>query len=259
MAQSIVIVGGLPGDPDRKTVLNRLKERTEDDITWDWVRADADGSYQPPEKFVRRLTGRIRQEKDGQTKVVKLPLLHNRTQNNLHQATDPVQVPRDLNTVDEVIEWLFSREANLVPVREWFGSVREAAMMAILSKLIRNKSWNKDTQGHEWTKEEDLLGQAPVDRPKHQQVAIEARSMMGRLKSRGLLLDKGGTAGTPKEWSINIRFLPLVKQTVVQQCFAPLETDASLKPIVTYVGDKDRTIRIDGEIVSERVRGTCQI
>lgn len=262
MAQSIVLVGGLPGDPDRASVLAILKERTAGEITWDWVRADVAGHYRPPDRFARNLVNRIQQEKSQhttpETKVVKLPQLHGATQGLLHQQTDPVQVPKALDSLDAVIDWLFSREANLVPIRDWYGSVREAALLAILSKLIRNKSWNKDTQGHAWTKEEDLLGQSPVLRNGFQPISVEARRMMDRLRSCSLLLTKGGTAGTPKEWCIFLEHVPIVKQMVLQQSFSPLDAVASLKPIFKYVNDDVRPFRIDGEIVSERVRGICQ-
>ncbi|MHC4878726.1 MAG: hypothetical protein ACYTGL_19935 [Planctomycetota bacterium] len=262
MTQSIIIVGGIPGDPDRTAVLSKLKERTEGDITWDWVRADVKGHYRPPEKLVRRLLKQIQEEKSGnktpETTAVKLPLLHGSTQGLLHQRTDPVQVPKTLDSLEAVLDWLFSPEANLVPVREWYGSVREAALMAVLSKLIRNKSWNKNTRGHAWTKEEDLLGQSPVLRRDFQPIAVEARRMMDRLKSCGLLHVKGGTKGTPKEWSLGLKHVPMVKQMVLRQSVSLLDADTSLKALAKYIDDDVRTFRIDGEIVSERVRGICR-
>lgn len=262
MTQSIVLVGGIPGDPDRTTVLRKLQQRTEGDITWDWVRADAGGHYRPLEKLVRRLANKIQQEKSQdkstETRVVKLPQLHGATQGLLHQHADPVQAPKTLDSLNAVLNWLFSPEANLVPIREWYGSVREAALVAILAKLIRNKSWNKDTQGHAWTKEEDLLGQSPVLRNGFQPISIEASRMMDRLKSCGLLLTKGGTKGTPKEWCIRLGHVPIVKQMVLQQSFSPLDADTSLKALARYVDDDVRTFRIDGGIITERVRGICQ-
>ncbi len=266
MARSIVIVGGLPGDPDRNDVLSKLKGRSGEAVNWDWIRSDLANSDRPPQKYLNGLMTQL-QRKRAQTApnsceltVIKLFRLHGQIQGQIHRwCDDPVLAPADIQSVEEFVDWVFSPATNLFPNREWFGNVREAALVALFSKLVRNKSWNNNTQGHQWTKEIDLLGQAPVSRPDNQRIAIEAGRMLGSLGGT-LLLKKGGTKGTPKEWSIRLTYLIVVKQIITNQSFSPLSAYEGLKSLAAFVsgGDVERTYRLDGEIVTEKIREICR-
>jgi hypothetical protein len=70
---------------------------------------------------------------------------------------DPVLAPRHICTGEDLLTWMLSPEAGLIPVREWPASPRLTAFFCILAKLLRNKSFNKDSHGHAWTAEADLL------------------------------------------------------------------------------------------------------
>lgn len=255
MAMSIVLVGGLPDDPLREDILTRLRAR-DDSVNWDWIRSDATSNYRPPEKYFRKL---VNQFQKSEVTVVQLWLLNGREKASLHNCGDPIQVPKSLSCTDDILNWLFTQDANLIPKNEWYGNRREAALMAILSKLIKNKSWNKDTQGHAWTIEADLLTQTPVNRSDCQIVGVEANRILQKLEGV-LLLTKGGTKGTRKEWSICLKHLAVVKRIVLEQTFAHLEGIAEFDSIRNLLaGDDDRTFRIDNEIVTEKVRQHCRM
>jgi hypothetical protein len=51
--------------------------------------------------------------------------------------------------------------------------------------------------------------------------------MLSHLEGQ-LLLSKGGTRGTKKEWSINLRVLPIVKKLILDQDFDQLLKEPSL-------------------------------
>lgn len=261
MTLRITIIGGLPDDPDRRLLLDELRARTGEDVDWDWIKAS------PPhwnvlKKPLRRLLGAFRKPRPDVDLpvVVKLYLLHGREQGLIYSVVEaPKLAPQELKGVDDVIEWLFSPEANLIPRTEWYGSLSDAALAALLSKLIKNKSWNKDTQGHEWTKEADLLGQSPVQRPGFEEIRAEAEKLL-RMGDRTMFLSKGGRQGkTPKEWCINLEHAPLAKRMVIARAFTELSTVPELEALhsrVTRPGEL--SYRIDGEIVNERVLHFCR-
>jgi len=193
-------------------------------------------------------------------KVVKLNHLHGRDQGTLYSAVpDPALAPPDVQCTEELVEWLLSAEAKLIPPTEWYGRLSEAALAALLSKLIKKKSWNKDTQGHAWTQEAWLLADAPVDRPGFEAVRAEAETLLN-MADGALFLSKGGNQGkTPKEWCIKVDHLPLVKRMMLARSFDHLGGVAALEAIhrrVSREGASD--YRIDGEIVTERVLYLCR-
>lgn len=262
MVQRIILIGALPDDPSRSDVLTQLDTRSGSVVEWDWVRAEVASGGRPAPKDLRRLLTELQQlKKQGRQDdvvVVKLPVLRPDSIHAIHSYCDPAMVPRNLYLLEEIVEWLFCDDANLIPKREWFGTQREAALVAILSKLIRNKSWNKDTQGHAWTTEENLLGQAPVSRPGSQIITVEARRMLPKLNG-GLLITKGGTAGTPKEWCIRLQYVGSVKDAMIKQAVSRLLDEKGLEALANYVNsDSDRSFRLDGEIVNEKIRSICR-
>jgi hypothetical protein len=260
VAQRIVIIGGISSQIEREELLRRLAEASGDAVQWDWIKPNTP-SFNLPKNPLNRLLSEFRNPKSGSTPptVVKLSLLHGRDQNTIYQTVgDPVEPPSSISTADELITWILSDEANLVPKTEWHGNVCEAALAAILCKLIGNKSWNKDTQGHAWTRESNLMGQSPVCRPKFGKIQSEARHVLAQGNG-SLFLTKGGSQGqTKKEWSINTRFLPLVKQMMLDQSFTAMQDCSELMAIHRRLDQcEDKAYRIDGEIVSERVRRIC--
>lgn len=262
MAVSIIIVGGLSDDPNRSSLVKSLSEKTGDDVEWDWIKADASAGFRPPRNYFNRLLAKLRRARnhEDRPRVVTLHKLHGKSANLLYQAyPDPVLVPPDVDTAQQLIEWLLSPAANLFPRHEWFANTKEAALVAILCKLIGNKSWNKDTQGHAWTKEADLLGQAPVSRPKHPDILIEATRMLPTLQNK-LLLTKGtGQGKTPKEWCIKLAYVKAVKRAVIDQSLAPLSAVAELANMIHRIAtDEDRPHRLDGSVVRERERQLCR-
>ncbi|MCK4658771.1 MAG: hypothetical protein KAV82_04545 [Phycisphaerae bacterium] len=262
MAQTIVIIGGLKDDPDRNLLLRKLREKAGQDIEWEWYQALSCNHYDLQKSEIFKLVGKVKTNvTPGQTpRVVKLYRLHQRTQNSFYKVCpDPVPAPRHVDSVPDLVNWLLSAEANLVPQREWWANAAETALVAILAKLIKNKSWNKDTQGHEWTKEADILGQAPVSRSHCPEVRTEAAKLLPSVKGK-LLLCKGGKQGkTPREWSIRLSVLTNVKQSMIDQSLGDLAKLSELKPIIERASkDEDRCHRLDGEVVTERVRHICR-
>jgi hypothetical protein len=260
MAIAIIIVGGIPGDPSRITLLEKLRlQEADSPIDWEWVSATAKHGFVPPINAFRLLLNKLRRISDSErsnTIVVKTPLLNGREANQLFREWQPVLAPHHA-TEDEFLEWLFSREANLVPRIEWFGNLQEAAMIALLSKLVRNKSWNKDHHGHQWTKEEDLLGQSPVDNSDFPQIRNEANRLLTRLQGV-VLLTKGGTKGTPKEWCINTVFSPRCQERHSQESFEPLREIQSLSALMEDVTrSNERNVRLD-LLINETVRYNCR-
>ena len=187
-------------------------------------------NHQLSTKYFKRLLSKLRRlpKEVAKPRVVMLRQLHGRSQNQLFRVySDPVLVPPEICTAEQLIEWILSPAANLVPRREWYANTKEAAVVSILCKLIRNKSWNKNVQGHAWTKEVDLLGQVPVNRREHQNILVEATRILPTLQDK-LLLTKGSGGGkTPKEWCIQLTHVKAVKQAIVDQSFAPLPTSLS--------------------------------
>jgi len=262
MSTRIVLVGGLPDEASRHDILSELLSRSDESVTWDWMQANEASGFRPPVKYLRELLAQLQQAKSDESQsmpnVVILPQLNGQTTNKLYQLCEPLHVPPLLETWSAVLDWLFSPDANLIPKREWMGNDNEAALAAILAKLIRNKSWNNSVQGHEWTKEADLLGQAPVCRNQNQVILVTARSLLSRL-DHCLLISKGGTAGTPKEWCIRYDYLPIVKKVILSQSFKELSTIDELKPVYDRISkDSDRKHRIDGTMIRERERDICR-
>lgn len=262
MAQTIVIIGGLKDDPDRKLLLRELREKTGQDVEWEWYQALSCNHYDLQKGEFFKFVGKVKTNATpGQEpRVVKLYRLHQRTQNPLYTVCpDPVSAPRHVDSVTALVDWLLSAEANLIPQREWWANAKEAALVAILAKLIKNKSWNKDTQGHEWTKEANLLGQAPVNRPNCPEVQTEAVKMLPTVKGK-LLHRKGGKQGkTPREWSIRLSVLANVKRSIIDQSLDILAKLPELKPIIERASkDEHRRYRLDEEVVTERIRQICR-
>lgn len=262
MAHAIVIIGGLSNDADRNELLGELRKKSGTEIDWDWVKAAEDDGYNVSPKQLNRLLAKLRNlsELSECPRVVKLFRLHGRVVSQLHELChDPVLAPKHIDCQDGLVEWLFSPEANLIPRREWHANREEAALIAILTKLIKNKSWNKDTQGHAWTKEEDLLRQAPVYRPAFPEIATEAEKMLLVLRDVLLLCNGGKQGKTPKEWSIRFSRLPIVKQMMIEKSVTALLDIQQLASIVERIcKDDKRPYRLDGEVVTERVLDICR-
>jgi hypothetical protein len=193
---------------------------------------------------------------------VKLEHLHGKDANELLRVCpDPVRAPLGLDTLEQLIEWLLSDDASLFHEPPWRASLRQAALISVLAKLIKNKSWNKDKQGHQWTKEADLLGQAPVVRSDLPKIYEEATVIVEMAKT-SLLITKGGKQGkTPKEWCIHTAFLPAVKRAITTRSLEPLRTEIGLQGLMQHVDSGVEaldTIEIDESIVSEKVISVCR-
>ena len=68
-----------------------------------------------------------------------------------------------------------------------------------------------------------------------------------------------GGGGTPKEWSINTKFLPAIKRSVISAKFdalAELEEIADL--IFSIVDSNDRDINAFDKIINNSVLDNCQ-
>lgn len=254
MPLSITIVGGLPGDPSRKDVLERLAMR-DANVVWNWVRSEGASHYDLSQKDLRRLLQELQTinartaEERTQYKLVKLYRLHQRTQNQIYKNYSNPALAPDADSVDDFLEWLFSDAANLIPTNQWYGNLFEAALIALLSKLVRNKSWDKDTQGHAWTAEIDLLTQAPVSRPDFQEIAVKAKDLLGHLSDK-LLLPKGGTKGTKKEWCIRSDHVGAVKKAIITRSVTPLKAIAEISHLFT--DDEERPYLLN-DLLNEKV------
>jgi len=174
----------------------------------------------------------------------------------LKKRPDPVLVPGTVTTGDELVTWLLDPESGLVPPREWRAPARETAFFAILAKLLKNKDWANGPQNHNYTQEADLLGQAPVNA--HPEVRSEANHLLDKMKNV-LLLTKGGTQGTKKEWAIYQPRLAAVMAAFLQQSLAPLDAEPGLGALLLYVrGGKGALICVDEIVQVERVREVCR-
>jgi hypothetical protein len=256
----VVVVGDLPSRPNRTELLEKLTAEHAE-IQWEWLQAEGD-HYNLPHKLFQRLLHDLRSRKDGKPVVivVKLAGLHGKDENTLYRAyADPKLPPKEIDSADELIEWLLSADAQIVPQLSWVLPVREAGLLAVLAKLIKNKSWNKDTQGHAWTKHDDLVGQSPVNRPEFPQTYSEAMACIERATGT-LLLTKGGNQGkTPKEWCIHTGCLPAVKRAIIERSFDPLRAESKLSSLMEFVDrGPDERVEVDKTLLSERVRGVCR-
>lgn len=274
MSRRIILVGGFPADPSTDFLLARLKADVSGDVDWFWLNCEARSAFQPERKKLNRIIDELRkwnsdQKKDAsqrvegrvsQLDVVLLPCVNGSAKSELFQAwPDPILAPKDLATADELVEWISSQSSGLFPRTEWVAGVLEAALVAILCKLLRNKSWNASVSGHQWTREADLVGQAPVFRKDHQPIAIAAREMLPNLADK-LLITKGAEQGkTPKEWSIDTQFLPAVKAAIAGKSLTPLRQVLGLASLLDKIdADEDHLYRLDGEVVSERIMYICR-
>jgi hypothetical protein len=139
------------------------------------------------------------------------------------------------------------------------AGVTEAALVAILSKLVKKKHWNRSVQGHNWTKEEHLLNEAPVTISGRPAVSIEARRMLDSLDGTLLLAKGAGQGKTPKEWSINENLLSAIKQMMIKSSVEPLRAINALDGLVGRMeADDERVYRLDGIVVTERVLAVCR-
>jgi hypothetical protein len=269
MATKIIIVGGLLDEPERDEFTSRLQAEVSAAVTWEWIACRKANHFEPPRGVMNRVVEELNRWKSARKKdkptepetlyVVKLFDLHPRSENLLLRAWgDPVRPPTDVRRADELVTWMQSPEANLFPKKEWFGDATEAALIAILCKLLKNRSLNSSRNGRMWTKEQDLLGQAPVMRPEWPSVSIEASRILPSLDG-SLLLSKGSGQGkTPKEWSIDTQYLPAVKQAITNNSFEPLRQAGVLAAALGKVRDGDRIYRLDDEVVNEKVKATCR-
>lgn len=259
MQPQIVIVGGLDDNPDRRTFLDELVQ-VSDGVSWDWLQADAACSWTIPDKILRPFVGRLRSSRDSnETRLVKLHRLHNRQQNQLYKlGIEIVHCPKWVTTTTELSAWLLSEEAGLVSNRPWVAGNSEAALWALFAKLVKNKSWNKNSEGHAWTMESDLLGQSPVNRPENGEI----KRIAGQLLQQGngtLFLSKGGSQGkTPKEWSIKTAHLPAVMRALSKRDISEVINAASFKSLHSSINRGEGSTTIEGDIVSERVLSICR-
>ena len=261
MPLQITIIGGIEEDCDRIALLEQLRAHTGSDVDWEWLKAEPPNWNVPP-KVLQKFVGQFRNPRPGVElpKTVKLHKLHGRDQSTVYSAVpDPVLAPADVEGADDLVKWLLSADAKLIPSTEWHGRLSEAALAAIFSKLIKNKSWNKDTQGHEWTKEADLIGQSPVFRPGFEAIRAEAEEIL-RMGDGTLFLSKGGKQGkTPKEWCIRLEYVSEAKRMILAQSFDGMGKVHQFQALHRRLTRSDSPrFRIDGEIVTERVLHVCR-
>ncbi len=260
MRKLIYIVGALEGDPKWSDLISALNDRN-NSVDWEWLRAETT-NCRPPESFTLKALGRLRRHSEKDTTIVKLLLLDGKTANQFFSLKLPlVNAPKHIRSKETLIDWLFSNDANLFPRKLWMLGDSEAAFIAILSKLLRGKYWNKDVQGHEWLKESDLINQSPVKRSGFDRVRKEAIDMIPRLLSLGILLTKGASQGnTPKEYSINTEFLPPIKRSINQLSLTPLCQVVKLTSFVDSLirHKSDKAINVLDGILSEQAIAQCK-
>ena len=263
MSTRVVIVGGLPELADRKELLRQLTEQ-QPAIQWEWIQHE-NLQFSLPRKPFNRLLHELRVAKSKRDAelpiIVKLFNINGKEAGELYREyDDPVLAPTDLATIDELASWLLSADAGIVPPTSWELPARTAGLFAALCKLVKNKSWNKDVQGHMWTKEEDLLGQAPVLRPGFPEVYSEAVACIDRAVTAGLLITKGSKQGkTPKELCINTVFLPIVKRALAGKSLAPMRESESLRALIDFVDHGPETlVLVDSGMISEKVMAICR-
>jgi hypothetical protein len=273
MSTKIILVGGMLDTVTHDSFVARLARDVPFPASWEWVWSRQAEQYQPSRKAMMRLLDQLRQWKVAKEKskhggpapspesltVLKLFDLHGRATHGLRAIwPDLKHVPADIRTSDKVIEWLRSPDAALFPPDEWLAGITEAAIVAILCKLIKNHDWNPDVQGHNWTKEVDLLNQAPVQRNNEPQVAIEARRILKNLRGT-ILLTKGANQGnTPREWSINSHYLPQIKQAILGASLDALAEIDGLAGFLRRIDQQERSINLLGEVVTDGVKEICR-
>jgi hypothetical protein len=274
MPRKIILVGGLADEPRRDAFLERLRSEVSDGDEWVWIYSREVDSFQPNNKSMNRLLDELRKWLAANKKadsielaprpepivVVKLVDLHGRAANQLFSIWHgPILVPKAVRTSDQLVPWLKSPESGLFPPREWYAGLTEAALVSILCKLLKRKSWNPDVHGHAWTMEEHLLTESPVVRSDRPKVAIEAGRLLPTLEGRLLLTKGGGQGKTPREWSIDTKFLAAIKRAVTASSVTPLEVFPCLKNVLERVArETQKPYRLDGVIVNERVIFICR-
>ena len=245
-----VILAGMIEGVSRKSVLAKL-HLAQPDHQFNWFEANQD-DLRIPDKYFRQLMHQV--HADQKATVLKLYNLDYKQQNKLYECCQPVPIPREITDeatlVVHVLELLFPA---------WKVSAKDFSLLAILSKLLRNKSWNPDVHGHNWTQENDLLGQAPVNRKGYPESVTQARPMLNRAKKCGLLLTKGSGHGkTPKGWSINTDYLPQVKKVFLDREFAPLRTENKLADLFDNVSSGELEFFVDDGIRSPMIIAICE-
>ena len=261
MSQQIIVVGALSGDPEIQDLIKLLNDK-DSSISWVWVNAPSNSSL-PSAVDRKKLINRLRNPGKKTITIAMLPCLDGKVKNEIYNVTSSIVPVRiDEQTIDKLVEWIFSPEANLVPRSEWFVNAEEAALLALLSKLIRNKCWNKDQQGHQWLKASDLINQAPVNDPDRGKVRIRALKILPKLDSLAVLLTKGseGGGGTKKEWSINTRFLPEIKRAIISSSLDPLANLEELSDLMFNIinSSDERDINALDKIINSTTVENCR-
>ncbi|XZE17507.1 hypothetical protein SH449x_002781 [Pirellulaceae bacterium SH449] len=256
--QTIIIIGALPNDPRRDELLARLKAATAN-VDWNWIQA-LEASSRPDEKFVRQLQAKDQRGELSVTTIVKLPMLHGVTRNQVHKLScGIVEAPRGIETIDQLVDWLHSTDANLIPRQEWMLGTREAAFLAIISKMIRGCRWAKDVSGHSFLKHSDLMNQSPVQRRGYEAVRNSALDLLPKLIASRVILQKGANQGkTPLEYAINTSVLDVLKSMILQRSFTVLTGD-SFSVVLDYINadTSDKVINASDGIINGQTIEQC--
>ena len=246
---NFILVGRLES-VSRNSLLKNLSEAYPDH-KFEWFEAEPPNSRVPHKKF-ERLIHEIRSTSD--LKLLKFIDLHKEQQHRLYKYhPNLVPVLKEVADEEAVIEFIGN---TFFP--PWEVSAQGLSLLAILSKLLRNKSWNTDVSGHQWTKESDLLGQAPVKRKNSPETLDQAKDVLSRGKTSKLLLTKGSSQKkTPKEWSINSTYLPLVKRVFLDRDLSCL-SHKELSNLLNYMLSDDPEFQVDDGIRSAKVLNVCE-
>jgi hypothetical protein len=257
--QTIILIGALPNDPRRDDLLARLMAATAN-VDWNWIQA-LEASSRPDEKYVRQLQAKEQRGELSETTIVKLPMLHGATRNQVHKLScGIVEAPKSVVTIDQLVDWLHSTDANLIPRREWMVGTREAAFLAIISKMIRGCRWAKDVSGHRFLKHNDLLNQSPVQRRGYEAVRNSALDLLPKLIANRVILQKGANQGkTPLEYAINTNVLDVLKSMFLQRSFTVLTGD-SFRVVLDYINTdtSEKKINANDGIITGQTIEQCQ-
>src|SRR5262245_33457637 len=151
MPRRVVIVGNLPSRPVRAEVLHTLRTR-KPDVDWEGYQPTND-ALRLDGKFHMRLSQELLDEQKNNTgdlKVVKLFAINGADGRMVHRLCDPAMPPAAMETAEALVEWLLNPDHGLVQRTVFFAPAREASLIALAAKMARNKSWNKDKNGHMW-------------------------------------------------------------------------------------------------------------
>ncbi len=256
--QTIIIIGALPSDPRREDLLAKLTAATAS-VDWNWIHA-LETSSRPDDKYVRKLLAKEQRGELSETTIVKLPMLHGATRNQVHRLScGIVEAPKTVLTVDQLVDWLHSTDANLIPRREWMVGAREAAFLAIISKLIRGCRWAKDVSGHRFLKHNDLLNQSPVQRSGFEAVRNSALDLLPKLIASRVILQKGANQGkTPLEYAINTYVLDILKSMILQRSLTLLTGD-TFRVVLDYINadTSEKVINANDGIINGQTIEQC--